>query len=88
MHDDLPSLSLSASWLRSAREVVVFTGAGVSAESGIPTFRDDTGFWQHFPVEGFGTWRGIVRTTIYHPRRLAEFIHTVLHPIPTVGGDE
>ena len=35
--------------LRSARHVVVFTGAGVSAESGIPTFRDAlTGLWERF----------------------------------------
>ena len=26
--------------VRNARKVVVYTGAGVSAESGIPTFRD------------------------------------------------
>ena len=81
MHDDSPSLSLAASCLRSAREVVVFTGAGVSAESGIPTFRDDEGFWQHFPVKDFATWRGLVRTAIRRPRRLAEFIQAVLHPI-------
>jgi NAD-dependent SIR2 family protein deacetylase len=35
--------------LRAARHVVVFTGAGVSAESGIPTFRDAlTGLWSRF----------------------------------------
>jgi NAD-dependent deacetylase len=35
--------------LRSASRVVVFTGAGVSAESGIPTFRDAlTGLWSKF----------------------------------------
>lgn len=33
-------------WLGNANRVVVFTGAGVSAESGIPTFRDQlTGLW-------------------------------------------
>ena len=80
-HDEPQSLSIAASWLRSAREVVVFTGAGVSAESGIPTFRDDEGFWQHFPVEEFATWRGLVRTAIRRPQRLAEFIHAVLQPI-------
>lgn len=39
--------------LRTARHVVVFTGAGVSAESGIPTFRDaQTGLWARFdPME-------------------------------------
>ncbi|MEC4024891.1 MULTISPECIES: SIR2 family NAD-dependent protein deacylase [Pseudomonas putida group] len=35
--------------LRQARHVTVFTGAGVSAESGIPTFRDAlTGLWERF----------------------------------------
>jgi NAD-dependent deacetylase len=34
--------------LRRARQLVVFTGAGMSAESGIPTFRDRlTGLWAH-----------------------------------------
>ena len=36
-------------WLREASHVVVFTGAGISAESGIPTFRDAlTGLWARF----------------------------------------
>lgn len=35
--------------LRAARHVVVLTGAGVSAESGVPTFRDkQTGLWERF----------------------------------------
>ncbi|MGC5700833.1 NAD-dependent deacylase [Pseudomonas sp. NFXW11] len=35
--------------LARARHLVVFTGAGVSAESGIPTFRDAlSGLWEHF----------------------------------------
>lgn len=34
--------------LRDVREVVIFSGAGMSAESGIPTFRDRlTGLWSH-----------------------------------------
>lgn len=36
-------------WLSSAKRVVIFTGAGVSAESGVPTFRDQlTGLWARF----------------------------------------
>jgi NAD-dependent deacetylase len=35
--------------LRAAEHVVVLTGAGVSAESGVPTFRDkQTGLWERF----------------------------------------
>lgn len=48
--------------LRSARQVVALTGAGVSAESGIATFRDDeTGLWSHFSVEEFGSPEGFAR---------------------------
>lgn len=42
--------------LRNARHVVVFTGAGVSAESGIPTFRDAlTGLWERFDAASLAT---------------------------------
>lgn len=35
--------------VRTARRIAVFTGAGVSAESGIHTFRDaQTGLWENF----------------------------------------
>jgi NAD-dependent deacetylase len=38
--------------LRAARHVVVLTGAGVSAESGIPTFRNKmTGLWKRYAAE-------------------------------------
>lgn len=42
--------------IRSAKHVVVFTGAGVSAESGVPTFRDAlTGLWESFDAELLAT---------------------------------
>lgn len=34
--------------LRSARKIAVLTGAGVSAESGVPTFRDQGGLWRRY----------------------------------------
>ncbi|UQU68339.1 NAD-dependent deacylase [Couchioplanes caeruleus] len=44
--------------LADARRVVVFTGAGVSAESGIPTFRDAlTGLWERFDARALATPR-------------------------------
>ncbi len=45
--------------LQNAERVVVFTGAGVSAESGIPTFRDAlTGLWENFDAEELASARG------------------------------
>ena len=37
--------------LREAERVAVLTGAGISAESGVPTFRDPDGLWQRFRPE-------------------------------------
>ena len=67
--------------MRNSREIVVFTGAGISAESGIPTFRDDDGFWNKFPPEHFATWRGLLQTALRKPRDFAEFVHAVIAPI-------
>lgn len=42
--------------LRTARSVVVSTGAGVSAESGVPTFRGEDGLWKKFRAEELATF--------------------------------
>ncbi len=41
--------------IRRARRVVVLTGAGVSAESGVPTFRGADGLWRQFRAEDLAT---------------------------------
>ncbi len=42
--------------LRAARHITVLTGAGVSAESGVPTFRDaQTGLWAKYRPEDLAT---------------------------------
>src|SRR5579871_1483569 len=66
--------------LRPGRRVVVFTGAGVSADSGIPTFRDAGGLWEFFPPEQFATVGGLLRTALTRPARFAEFLTGVLGP--------
>lgn len=48
--------------LRAAEHVAVLTGAGVSAESGIPTFRDAlTGLWADYRPEDLATAQGFRR---------------------------
>jgi NAD-dependent deacetylase len=43
--------------IAQARHLVAFTGAGVSAESGIPTFRGEDGLWKRFDPEKVASLR-------------------------------
>lgn len=40
------------------KKIVVLTGAGMSAESGLSTFRDADGLWENFPVSRVATHEG------------------------------
>lgn len=56
MTDELaPLLSRGRELLVAAREVVVLTGAGISSESGVPTFRGEDGLWKHYRAEDLAT---------------------------------
>jgi len=46
-----------AAGIREAKRVVVFTGAGVSTESGIPDFRSPGGIWTKFDPEDFTIYK-------------------------------
>ncbi|HET7210478.1 MAG TPA: NAD-dependent deacylase [Methyloceanibacter sp.] len=49
--------------------IVVLTGAGLSAESGLGTFRDHGGLWEEFDLEAVATPQGFARD----PARVHEF---------------
>ncbi len=56
--------------------IVVLTGAGISAESGVPTFRDADGLWEGYRVEEVATpeafaWQPEVVHRFYDARRAA-----------------
>ena len=53
-------------------KVVVLTGAGMSAESGISTFRDNGGLWEQYNVEDVATPEGWAR----NPSLVTEFYNT------------
>jgi NAD-dependent deacetylase len=57
-HPDFVSdqqVDLLADRLRNARRVTILTGAGVSAASGVPTFRGNGGLWRQFRAEELAT---------------------------------
>lgn len=46
---------------RPPRDIVILTGAGISAESGLGTFRDAGGIWTRTPLEDVATPEGFAR---------------------------
>ena len=57
---DPDQISAIIAAIKAAKEIVVFTGAGVSAESGIPTFRDGaTGLWNKVNPEEVASIRAL-----------------------------
>ena len=64
----------SAAKTETMKKIVVLTGAGISAESGLSTFRDAGGLWDNYPVEQVATPEGWARdpalvTRFYNNRR-------------------
>lgn len=58
------------------RRIVILTGAGVSAESGMGTFRDKDGIWTKYDIEDVATPEGFARNPVlvhdfYNARRRA-----------------
>ena len=56
------------------RSIIVLTGAGISAESGLGTFRDKGGIWTKYPIEALATPEGFARDpdfvqSFYNDRR-------------------
>ena len=49
------NIALVRERLARAKNVMAITGAGISAESGIPTFRDEKGLWKEFSPEDYAT---------------------------------
>lgn len=57
------------------RKIVILTGAGISAESGLGTFRDAGGIWTKYPLEAVATPEGFARDPVlvhefYNARRI------------------
>jgi len=48
-------------WIQTADAVAVLTGAGNSAESGVPTFRGDHGLWREYKPEDLATPEAFAR---------------------------
>ncbi len=61
---DLDIIRTAAKYIKDSRNLVVFTGAGMSADSGIPTFRGADGLWSKFRPEELATLDAFLRDPV------------------------
>ncbi|MDD2622109.1 MAG: NAD-dependent deacylase [Bacteroidales bacterium] len=61
------------------KRIVAITGAGISAESGIKTFRDEDGLWENYRIEDVATpeaWHKDYKLVLhFYNERLKQLIH-------------
>ncbi len=77
---DIPSSLVEA--LRAARHVAALTGSGISAESGVPTFRDaQAGLWAKYRPEELATPQAFRR----NPKLVWDWYTWRRHPIASLS---
>lgn len=61
--------------------VVALTGAGVSKESNIPTFREKGGIWDKYDISIYGNIVGLSSLLFFKPKKIKDFITDVYSSI-------
>jgi NAD-dependent deacetylase len=79
------SVEAARAAVRAARSIAVLTGAGVSAESGIPTFRGNGGYWQHHRFEDLATPKGFARDPKFVWQWYEERRRNIAQAVPNAG---
>ena len=82
MNDDIDEL---ARMIQSAKRAVVFTGAGISTECGIPDFRSPGGFWTRYKPIEFSAYLASEATRLEAWRRYFMIYDTVSQAVPGRG---
>ncbi|WP_339856939.1 Sir2 family NAD+-dependent deacetylase [Pseudohongiella acticola] len=80
------SIKRQQTFMAAARRIVVLTGAGISAESGIQTFRASDGLWENHRIEDVATPEGFAANPVavhqfYNDRR-QRLLDTDIRPNP------
>lgn len=65
--------------------IIVFTGAGISVESGIPTYRTDNGLWESHKIEDVCSQEGFLRNPQYVWDFYRERYENAIQAAPNVG---
>lgn len=67
--------------LQESEKTVAFTGAGISAESGVPTFRGEGGLWKEYSPTFYANPIGLFLVFLISPKKVANFGQDVFETI-------
>jgi NAD-dependent deacetylase len=65
-------------WVDNSNNIVIFTGAGVSAESGIPTYRGKDGCWNKYDPDKYANIKYFLKDPSYYWNFFKELRSTAL----------
>jgi len=72
------AIQQAAELIHNSKNLIAFAGAGLSAESGIPTFRGDEGIWKKYPPIIYGNLPGLALSFALRPKRFREFVSSAV----------
>ena len=84
-HPSARHLALAAELLAPCRRILVFTGAGISTESGIPDFRGPNGVWRHRDPARYTLQRYIADPEVRMERWRDRFEASLRRPQPNAA---
>lgn len=78
-------ISLIARKIAESGKNIIFTGAGISTESGIPDFRSKGGIWDKFQPVYFDEFMSSKKARIQYWRRKSELYHDLMEAKPNAA---
>lgn len=65
---------LALEWILQSKKTIIFTGAGISVESGIPTFRGEDGLWSKYDPSFL-----LMENFVKNPKKAWELIYEIFY---------
>ena len=79
------SISKAAKLLLNSQNAVVLTGAGISTESGIPDFRGESGIWEKYKPEIYGSIQSFLNDPSKFWKMAEDIAPTLFNAEPNAG---
>ncbi len=71
--------------IKSSKRIIIFTGAGISKDSGIQTFRDEDGLWKNFDPQKLATLDGFLKDPVMVWKWYISRIEKIKQAKPNMG---